>query len=119
MNAKVKQLGLKNTHFVNPHGLHDPQHFTSARDLATIARAFTQVPFLNSVVRMKTTTIGGNAKIGPVRLLQNRNKLLFRWPALRWTQNWFNQRSGPLFDCHRDWSAIRKPANRGDLLSLW
>jgi len=81
MNAKVKALGLKNTHFVNPHGLHDPQHFTSARDLAAIARAFTQVPFLNSIVAMKTTTIGGNAKVGPVRLLKNRNKLLFRWPA--------------------------------------
>jgi len=81
MNAKVKSLGLKNTHFVNPHGLHDPQHFTSARDLATIARAFTQVPFLNSIVREKTAVIGGNAKVGKVRLLKNRNQLLFRWPA--------------------------------------
>ncbi len=81
MNAKAKQLGLKNTHFVNPHGLHDPNHFTSARDLATIARAFTQVPFLNQIVREKTAKIGGNFKVGPVRVLQNRNKLLFRWPA--------------------------------------
>lgn len=81
MNDKVKELGLKNTHFVNPHGLHDPNHFTSARDLALIAQAFSQVPFLNSVVRQKTTTIGGNAKIGGVRVLKNRNKLLFRWTA--------------------------------------
>lgn len=80
MNAKVKQLGLKNTHFVNPHGLHDPNHFTSARDLALIGRAFAQVPYLNSVVRQKTTVIGGNALITS-RLLTNRNKLLFRWPA--------------------------------------
>ncbi len=80
MNAKAKQLGLKNTHFVNPHGLHDPQHYTSARDLAAIARAFTQVPFLNRIVAEKTAKIGGNSKIGPVRLLINRNKLLFRWP---------------------------------------
>ncbi len=80
MNAKVKALGLKNTHFVNPHGLHDPQHYTSARDLATIARAFTRVPLLNGIVRLQTTVIGGNAKVGP-RLLRNRNKLLFRWPA--------------------------------------
>jgi len=81
MNAKAKQLGLKNTHFVNPHGLHDPKHFTSARDLATIARAFTQVPFLNRIVREKTAKIGGNPNVGPVRLLLNRNKLLFRWAA--------------------------------------
>lgn len=81
MNAKAKGLGLKNTHFVNPHGLHDPNHFTSARDLATIARAFTQVPFLNAITREKTAVIGGNFKVGPVRVLRNRNKLLFRWPA--------------------------------------
>lgn len=81
MNRKVKALGLKNTHFENPHGLHNPNHFTSARDLATIARAFTQVPFLNAIVREKTATIGGNQKVGPVRLLKNRNQLLFRWPA--------------------------------------
>ncbi len=80
MNAKVKQLGLKNTHFVNPHGLHNPQHFTSARDLALIGRAFTQVPYLNSVVRQKTTVIGGNALIKS-RFLKNRNQLLARWAA--------------------------------------
>ncbi|BCM89588.1 D-alanyl-D-alanine carboxypeptidase DacC [Abditibacteriota bacterium] len=80
MNAKVKQLGLKNTHFVNPHGLHDPNHFTSARDLALIGRAFTEVPYLNSVVRQQTTTIGGNAFVKS-RLLKNRNKLLARWAA--------------------------------------
>ncbi len=80
MNAKVKQLGLKNTHFVNPHGLHDPQHYTSARDLAMIARAFSRVSYLNKVVKLKTTTIGGNPLIGPTRFIKNRNKLLSLWP---------------------------------------
>ena len=38
MNQRAQELGLQNTHFVNPHGLHDPDHYTSARDLAVIAR---------------------------------------------------------------------------------
>ncbi|RYX83452.1 D-alanyl-D-alanine carboxypeptidase [bacterium] len=80
MNARVKSLGLKNTNFVNPHGLHDPNHFTSARDLALIGRAFTQYPYLNSVIRLKSTDIGGNALVKS-RVFKNRNKLLFRWPA--------------------------------------
>ncbi len=36
MNEQVQKLGLKNTHFVNPHGLHNDNHYTSAYDLAYI-----------------------------------------------------------------------------------
>ena len=39
MNAKAQLLGAKNTHFVNPHGYHDENHYTTAYDLALIARA--------------------------------------------------------------------------------
>jgi D-alanyl-D-alanine carboxypeptidase len=36
MNDKVKMLGLTSTHFVNPNGLHDDNHYSSAYDMATI-----------------------------------------------------------------------------------
>ncbi len=36
MNDKAKELGAKNTNFVNPHGLHDDNHYTTAADLAKI-----------------------------------------------------------------------------------
>ena len=35
MNDKVMELGLKDTHFVNPHGLSDPDHYSTPRDIAT------------------------------------------------------------------------------------
>ena len=38
MNKRVKALGLKDTHFNNPNGLPDPKHYTSAYDMAVIAR---------------------------------------------------------------------------------
>ena len=38
MNTKAQELGCTNTHFVNPNGVHDENHYTTARDLATIAR---------------------------------------------------------------------------------
>ena len=34
---KAKELGLKNTHFKNPDGLHDEDHYTTARDMYTMA----------------------------------------------------------------------------------
>lgn len=40
MNAKAEELGCENTHFMNAHGLHNEEHYTSARDLALIAREF-------------------------------------------------------------------------------
>ena len=39
MNAAARRLGLQESHFVNPNGLHDPGHVSSARDMAMIARA--------------------------------------------------------------------------------
>lgn len=38
MNQRAKELNAKNTHFVNPHGLHDENHYTSAVDMALITR---------------------------------------------------------------------------------
>lgn len=36
MNIKARQMGATNSHFVNPHGYHDPNHYTTAHDLAVI-----------------------------------------------------------------------------------
>jgi D-alanyl-D-alanine carboxypeptidase (penicillin-binding protein 5/6) len=79
MNRRAKEVGALDTHFVNPHGLHDPNHYTTALDLARIARAAAKYPFFNETVRTLRTTIHGNEKLGPVRVLLNRNRLLQRW----------------------------------------
>ena len=38
MNERARELGCENTHFVNPHGLHDPDHYTTAWDIYLMAR---------------------------------------------------------------------------------
>nr|WP_281171447.1 D-alanyl-D-alanine carboxypeptidase family protein [Peribacillus kribbensis] len=38
MNQKAKEIGLVNTHFTNPHGLHSSEHYSSARDIATLSQ---------------------------------------------------------------------------------
>lgn len=42
MNEKAAELGCTNSHFMNPHGLHNENHYTTAHDLALIAKAFFQ-----------------------------------------------------------------------------
>ncbi len=49
MNQKASELGCKNSHFVNANGLHDDNHYTSAYDLALIARAYFQNDILRRV----------------------------------------------------------------------
>ncbi len=44
MNAKAQELGLKNTHFANPHGISEEGHYISAEDLAIILRWAVQQP---------------------------------------------------------------------------
>ncbi|MEI2386596.1 D-alanyl-D-alanine carboxypeptidase family protein [Breoghania sp. JC706] len=39
MNQTARRLGMRDTHFVNPHGLPDPNHYSSVRDMAVLARA--------------------------------------------------------------------------------
>ncbi len=53
MNKKAAALGCTNTHFVNPHGLNDPNHYTTPYDMALIGRA----AFANSTLREIDTTL--------------------------------------------------------------
>ncbi len=53
MNAKVKELGLTDSHFVNPNGLHDDDHYTSAYDLAMITREALKNEDFNRIIITK------------------------------------------------------------------
>jgi D-alanyl-D-alanine carboxypeptidase (penicillin-binding protein 5/6) len=76
MNERARQLGLTHTHFVNPHGLNDPEHYTSARDLAFIAReAMKNDNFRTYVTTYEHTMPPTN--IQPERLLHNSNRMLY------------------------------------------
>jgi D-alanyl-D-alanine carboxypeptidase (penicillin-binding protein 5/6) len=53
MNAKAASLGLDDSHFVNPHGLYDNDHYSSAHDMAVLARYVMQ----NSTLRKIVSTV--------------------------------------------------------------
>ena len=49
MNDKAEELGCTGTHFVNPHGMHDPDHYSTARDLAKITEAAMEYDLFRSL----------------------------------------------------------------------
>lgn len=53
MNEKAQALGAQNTHFTNPHGLHEPDHYSTAYDLALIARTFMENETLRTIVQQR------------------------------------------------------------------
>ena len=57
MNQEVRSMGLKNTHFENPAGLDSPENYSSARDLATLARAAMEHPTFADIVGEREATI--------------------------------------------------------------
>ncbi len=71
MNAYAEQLGMHNSHFVNSHGLHDSEHYTTARDMATLGTALiTDVPDEYKIYSEKEFTYNGIKQL-------NRNGLLW------------------------------------------
>jgi len=75
MNALADEWGLQNTHFSNPHGLSADDHYTTARDLVSIARRVLDDPLLSGIVATykKTIPMDGTPD---ARLLVNHNRLL-------------------------------------------
>jgi len=60
MNQKAEALKLENTHFVNAHGLHDPQHYSSPKDIATFFREALKHPLFREIISTRNYTIPAN-----------------------------------------------------------
>lgn len=77
MNRRAKELGMKNTHFVNPTGLHDEDHYTTAFDTALMTRELLTYPlfFQWSTIWMDENFLEGKIKSGKV-YLSNTNRLV-------------------------------------------
>lgn len=71
MNDKCAALGLENTHFMNPHGLDDPEHYSCARDLARIMAAALERPELCRMLAVPEYETHGNHYVNHNKLLQS------------------------------------------------
>lgn len=73
MNQKAKELKLKDTHFVTPHGLDAEEHYTTAYELAIITNYALNIPEIANIVKTQTCTVWIN---GYIKEIRNTNELL-------------------------------------------
>ena len=76
MNRKAQELGMTNTHFANTCGMHDDDHYTTARDLAILAKYAMRNDTFREIVRMPIYKIPPTNKYMMERILVNTNLFL-------------------------------------------
>lgn len=93
MNAKARAVGMKYTKFKNPSGLPALNHYTTAIDMAKLARYAMQNRLFAQIVSTKSTTVS-HREGGPVRKLINHNKLLWRYPYTTGIKTGYTRNAG-------------------------
>ena len=78
MNRKAGELGCQGTHFVNPHGLHSDDHYTTALDLAHIVKAAMEYDLFRQIVYTSVYETAATNMSGP-RTFYNTNGLITQW----------------------------------------
>ena len=92
MNAKARALGATHSNFVNPNGLPIPGQYSTARDLAIIARAAYANPTIRSIVCLPQLVF--RYANGRTRQLQNTNKVLKRLPYCNGMKTGYTEAAG-------------------------
>lgn len=91
MNAKAKELKLQNTHFVTPHGLDDPDHYTTAYELAIITDYAMENEIFAKIVSTQNYTVSIN---GYTKSLNNTNELLGVLQGVKGVKTGFTNNAG-------------------------
>ena len=81
INARAGELGMNDTHFVNPNGLDHADHFSTANDLVTMTVASLEYPDIQQIARIKTIKMPEDPT-GKTRQVNNTNRLLGTYPGV-------------------------------------
>ncbi|HEX4835467.1 MAG TPA: D-alanyl-D-alanine carboxypeptidase family protein [bacterium] len=116
MNDEAHRLGATRTHFTSPHGLFDPDHYSTAYDLALLTRVAMQNPTFREIVRTRrwTWTLPGGGR----RFLWNHNRLLARYPGADGVKTGYIHQSGQTLVAsavHQGWRLIAVLLHARDL----
>ncbi len=97
MNERAAALGCENTHFMNPNGLDDPEHYASARDLALITREAISNAAFCDIASARSATVGENT-------YRNHNRLLSECPGVYGVKTGYTMAAGRslVSCCERD-----------------
>ena len=93
MNDYAESLGLSDTHFTNPHGLYDKEHYTTAAELGLIAAEALKNETIRQIVAKQKATIPHDG-VKDARLLVNHNKLLKSYDGAIGMKTGFTKKTG-------------------------
>lgn len=97
MNARARELGATDSHFTNPNGLPDPKHYTTARDLARIARAALAEPRFAQVVSTYRRTIERSKNKNDRVLVSKAKKFFHKLPGADGVKTGYTRAAGYCF----------------------
>jgi D-alanyl-D-alanine carboxypeptidase len=81
MNDRAAEIGMDDTHFMNPNGLDHADHYSTANDLVTLTLASLDYPVIQQISRIKTIKMPADPT-GKVRNVSNTNRLLGTYPGV-------------------------------------
>lgn len=87
MNQWAQKLGMEHTHFTNPNGLSEEEHYSTAFDMALLARACCENDVVATIAATKSITLG-------TRTFTNHNKLLWRYKGCTGMKTGFTEAAG-------------------------
>ncbi len=93
MNITAKKIGAKDSNFINPHGLHDDNHYTTAYDLALISRYAMKNEDFRQIVGTKSVKIP-HTKRDYDRHLINKNKMLNEFDGANGIKTGYTKKAG-------------------------
>lgn len=95
MNEKAKNLGLQQTHFCNPHGLHNPDHYSCAYDVMLMSLALLEYPRIHqwATIWMDEHFLKGRIRSGEV-FLSNTNRMIIDYPGCDGLKTGFTREAG-------------------------
>ncbi len=76
MNRRAEEIGMKNTNFITPSGLHAPGHYTTARDMALLMAEALKNPVFKKLTSKRSETVRFINPAGKVTAYSNHNRLL-------------------------------------------
>jgi D-alanyl-D-alanine carboxypeptidase (penicillin-binding protein 5/6) len=118
MTARAHQLGALSSQFTNPHGLHDPAHRSTARDLAIISRAAMEQPLFRSIV--STPAYEWRNPRGTYALA-NKNRLLRDFPGCTGLKTGYTRAAGQVLvsAALREGREVISVVMRADRPGIW
>lgn len=93
MNARCAELGLSESNWTNPHGLHNDAHLSSAYDIAMITREAAKLPAFNTIISTTSHTIPWESNEYD-RVVANHNKLLSQYAGADGVKTGYTSKAG-------------------------